>query len=117
MAVHLGSGKVEKEELIRIQMRVDGKAYARHSQAISALPLTKPIKGKVEKSDVLNVDYTLTAQYIGNVAKALEAVKELCSDPDIIVTASCADLMQGRILFYEALKRLEAIIKEVEKRD
>lgn len=116
MAIKFGSGKVTREELIRIRMKVDGKAYARHSQAMRDLPLVKPITGEVVEDDVLRVDYKLTAQYIGDVTKALLAIKELCSDPEVIVDASCADLTQGRILFYEALKSLEAVIKEIENR-
>jgi len=94
---------------------VDSEAYARHSQAMRDIPFVKPIN-EVEGTDLLEIDYTLTAQYIGDVTIALIAVRELCSDPDIIVSASCADLTQGRILFYEALKQLEAVIKEIEQR-
>jgi hypothetical protein len=106
--------KVTRQELIRIRMDVDGKAYARHSQALRDIPCVKP--SKVDEEDHLKIDYTLTASYIGDVTKALMAIKELCSDPAVIVTASCADLTQGRILFYEALKQLEAVIQEIENR-
>jgi hypothetical protein len=115
MALNLGLGKVIREELIRIKMDVDGKAYARHSQAMRDIPFTSAI-GKVDENNIVKIDYTLTARYIGDVTKALMAIRELCSDPDIVVSASCADLTQGRILFYEALKQLEAVIKEIEKR-
>jgi hypothetical protein len=115
MVLKFGKDKVTKKEVIRIKMEVDSKAYARHSQAMRDIPFTKVVE-KVEGSDILKIDYTLTARYIGDVTKALMAVKELCSDPAIVVSASCADLTQGRILFYEALKQLEAVIREIEKR-
>jgi hypothetical protein len=115
MVLNFGKGKVTKREVIRIKMEVDSKAYARHSQAMRDIPFTKSF-GSVDEGDLLKIDYTLTANYLGDVTKALMAVKELCSDPDIIVSASCADLTQGRILFYEALKQLEAVIREIEKR-
>ncbi len=91
------------------------KAYAKHSRSLQDLPLTKPIEDFGE-DDLLKVDYTLSIKYLGDVAKALQAVADICSDPDVVVMASCADLTQGRILCFEAFKKLEAVIKEIEKR-
>jgi hypothetical protein len=70
----------------------------------------------MDKGDDLKVTYTFTAAYFGNVVKCLEAVKKICSDPNVVVSASCANLTQGRILIYEALKRLDAVIVEIDKR-
>ena len=105
--------KPTKTEEIHIKMKLDKKAYARHAHAVMDV-IEKPI-GMGENDD-LNVDYTLYAHYFGDVVKKLEAVKKICSDPDIVVSASCASLTQGRLLIYEALKRLDAVIAEIEKR-
>jgi hypothetical protein len=117
MAVSFNSGKPTRIEELRIKMELDGKrAHTRHAQAIKDIPLVKPIEGRVRDDDLLKIDYTLSIQYMGNVAKALTAVAELCADPDVVVSASCAELTQGRILCYEAFRRLDAVIREIEKR-
>jgi len=105
--------KPTKTEEIHIKMELDKKAYARHSRAVMDI-MDKPID--MEGKDTLKVDYTLYAHYFGDVVKKLEAMKKICSDPDVIVSASCASLTQGRLLIYEALKRLDAVIAEIEKR-
>lgn len=105
-------------ETLRIRMEVDKeRAYTRHSQAMRDIPFTnsKPFENG-EDDDLLKINYTLSIKYFGNVAKALTAVAELCADPEVIVSASAADLTQGRLLVYEAFKRLDAVIKEIEKR-
>jgi hypothetical protein len=105
-------------EKLRIRMEIDKKrAYTRHSQAMEDIPFlnSEPYKGG-EDDDLLKIDYTLSIRYFGNVAKALTAVAELCADPDVVVSASAADLTQGRLLVYEAFKQLDAVIKEIEKR-
>ena len=102
-----------KTEEIHIKMELDKKAYARHAQAVMAV-VDKSID--IGEKDTLKVDYTLYANYFGDVVKKLEAVKKICSDPDIVVSASCASLTQGRLLIYEALKRLDTVIAEIEKR-
>jgi len=97
-------------------MEVDGKsAYTRHAQALRDLPFEKSL-GAGDDDDLLKVNYTLSIRYFGDVAKALTAVAELCADPKVIVSASAADLTQGRLLIYEAFKRLDAVIKEIENR-
>ena len=107
-----GRDKVEKTEEIKIKMTLDKKAYARHAHAVTTLVPPQ----KMDESDDLKVNYTFRAGYFGGIVDALEAVKKICSDPDVVVSASCASLTQGRILVYEALKRLDAVIAEIEKR-
>ncbi len=114
--MRLLKGKPTRTESLGIRMDVDGKsAYTKHSRSLRDLPLTKPIED-FEDGDILKVDYTLDINYFGDVAKALQAVADICSDPNVVVTASCADLTQGRILCYEAFRKLDAIIKRIESR-
>lgn len=102
----------QRVEEIKIKMTLDKKAYIRHSHEVTTL--VKP--QKMEEGDDLNVNYTLFCGYFGGVVEALQAVKKICADPDIVISASCDDLTQGRVLIYEALKNLDAVIQEIEKR-
>jgi hypothetical protein len=108
-------GKPEKCEEVTIKMMLTGKrAHARHAQSLRDLPIEEV--SDMERDDSLRVAYTLCIGYFGDVVKELEAVKAICSDPDVVVSASCIELTQGRVLVYESLKRLDAVIQEIEKR-
>ena len=103
--------KAQRVEEIKIKMTLDKKAYARHSHEVTTL--VKPVD--MDDGD-LNVTYTLFCEYFGGVVEALHAVKKICADPNVVISASCDDLTSGRVLIYEALKNLDAIIQEIEKR-
>jgi hypothetical protein len=114
MSISFSSGLVEKQEEVNIRMTLDPAAYARHAQAVGVL--VPNFKEQMLKDDELKVAYDFTIEYFGNVVRKLEAVEKICSDPDVVVAASCPELEQGRLLVYEALKRLEAIIKSMKGR-
>jgi hypothetical protein len=114
MSINFCSGQPEKREKISVHMTLDKKAYARHAQAVAAL--LPDFKAQMEKDDDLKVSYDLFINYFGDVVRCLEAVKKICSDPDVVITASCPELEQGRLLIYEALKRLDSVIKTVRDR-
>jgi hypothetical protein len=75
-----------------------------------------PRKKDVKETDEVKVDWTLSIGYLGGVAKALTTVGEICSDPDVVVSASAAELTMGKILCFEVFKKLEAVIQEIDKR-
>ena len=110
-SVTLSPGPLERREHVEIKMELDKAAYARHASAVRAL--VPDFKLQMRGGDTLSVRYKFVIEYFGDVAEKLEAVQTLCSDPDVVQTASCADLEQGRILVYEVLKRLDAVIKQV----
>lgn len=104
--------KAQRVEEIKIKMTLDKKAYARHSHEVTTL--VKPVD--MNDADDLNVNYPLFCTYFGGVVEALHTVKKICADPNVVISASCDDLTSGRVLIYEALKNLDAIIQEIEKR-
>ena len=104
--------KAKKVEGIRIKMSLDKKAYARHAHAVTTLVPRR----EIDEDEILSVTYTFTASYFNDVVAKLEAVKKICSDPDVVISASCTEITQGRILIYEALKRLDTVIAEIDKR-
>ncbi len=113
MSVEVGTGRLKRRETINIKMELDKAACLAHAKALNDIPSQMPDMGE---NDRIKINYTLTANYFGDVTKALIAVREICSDPDVVVSASCDDLTEGKILFHEALKQLEAVIKEIESR-
>ncbi len=113
MGVEEGIGRLKRQETINIRMELDKGACLAHTQALRDIPSQMP---DMEENDLININYTLTANYLGDVTKALAAVREICADPRVVVSASCNELTEGKILFYEALKQLEAVIQEIKKR-
>jgi len=98
-----------KSENVKIRMKLSKSGLLHHLETIKLL---RPdvVDLQMGDEDSLTVSYDFTIAYLGNVAKALQAVQTLCEAPDVVMEASCEELEQGRILVYEVLKRLEAII-------
>jgi len=105
--------KPKRTDEIKIAMTLDKKAYARHSHEVTTLVNPQ----EMQEGDDLNVYYTFCIAYFDGVVEALHAVKKICADPSIVVSASCTELTRGRILIYEALKNLDAVIQEIEQRE
>lgn len=101
-------------ERVDILMTLEAAAYERHKEAIEVLdPSHKDADSGPD--DIINVRYKFWVHYHG-VVKQLQAVQEICDDPDVITATSCADLEEGRILIYEVLKKLDNIIQQVKER-
>lgn len=98
-------------ERVDIKMLLDVDAYKRHALAVKTL--VPDWKQQLKKNDLLKVSYSFWIKYYGNVAEKLAAVAELCDDPEILKEVDCAALEEGRILVYEALKRLDAVIRRL----
>ena len=114
MGVYLNGRKQppERMEDVCIQMTLDDKAYEKHSEAVNTLVPPQD----VEDGDSVKVKYLFKIGYYGGIVEALKAVKELCDDPDVLVSASCRQLTEGRIMIHEVLKQLDAVIKEIDER-
>jgi hypothetical protein len=105
----------DRIEVVRILMTLDPSAYERHKEAVCTLsPSFQP--ENTQRDDLINVTYKFTAYYYG-VVKQLQAVQELCDDPEVIVTIDCAELEAQRIIIYETLKKLDNIIQQVKGRE
>lgn len=100
-----------REDAITIKMELNEAACTRHAQSVAAL--IPDFKEQLKKGDLLKVNYKLWVAYFGDVVEKLEAVKAICSDPDVVRTANCEELEQGRLLVYEAFKRLDEVIQQM----
>ena len=101
-------------ENVRIQITLNPKALKRHETAVQTL-VPNAMSGEAEDT-ILKVDYKFYVDYLGNVEACLNAVKEICDDPSVIVKASCDALKQDRILIHRVLKKLDAVIKSAKGR-
>jgi hypothetical protein len=97
-------------------MDVKGSAYEKHRKAINILCPDYDRYTNVPTDDMVHIRYKFWASYYG-VVKNLQAVQDLCDDPDVVVTVDCAELEEGRILIYETLKKLDNIIQHVKDRE
>jgi len=99
-------------------MKVKAEAYQKHKEAIDTLsPGYQDNRFVIiQPDDIIDVKYNFHLSYHG-VVQQLQAVKDLCEDPDVVVTADCAALEAGRILVYETLKKFDSIIQHVKGRE
>lgn len=112
MAICCDKGKCKRRETVTIKMELDATAYDRHAAAVDMLVGSQNPQG----NDLLKVNYRFFIEYSGSVVEALTAVKDICADPDVVVSVSCTELEQGRLLVYETLNRLETLIDAVRDR-
>lgn len=105
----LGQEKLQRREKVEIKMTLHKEAFERHKKAVKIL-LVPP---EMMEDDSLVITYKFFCEYFGNVVACLQAVEEICDDPDIIKEADCEALEEGRILVYEVLRKLEAVIQKV----
>jgi len=68
------------------------------------------------EEDSFHCNYSFTASYHGDLPACLSAVGRICKDPDAVVRVNCAALKKKRILVYETLKQLDALIQTVNGR-
>ena len=104
----------ERTDDVSLLMTLDASAYERHKEAVRILAPNYQ-NADAQQSDLYRVTYKFWVGYYG-VVKKLQAVQEICDDPDVITAASCADLEEGRTLIYEVLKKLDNIIQQVKER-
>ncbi len=107
----------ERTETVSIRMEVRGDAYEKHKESITTLVPDYQDDKYVDKQpdDTIVVGYSFLVTY-SNVVRNLRAVQAICDDPDVVVTADCGALEEGRILAYETLKKLDNIIRQVKDR-
>lgn len=105
----------ECTEVVSVLMALEPSSYEKHKEAIQTLSPDFQIE-HIQPDDLINVSYEFSVYYF-NVVKQLQAVLEICSDPDVIVASSCPALEAGRIVIYEALKKLDNVIQHVKGRE
>ena len=104
--------KAARIEHCTICLNLDNLAAVKHAKALKILGVSQP----TVEGDELRVRYTLMLEYIGNVAKALQAVNEICQDPNVIIDANSQALEEGQCLIFETFTNLKQVIKLVKRR-
>jgi len=104
-----------KTESVKITMKLAKEAADKHEQAVKLL--APNFAKQLMSGDTLNVSYSFCIDYFGNVERRLTAVQELCSDTAVVTQASCEELEEGRLLVYEVLSKLDALIADVKARN
>lgn len=107
--------KPERVERVNIEFELDFKAFKRHEKAIRALTPGFTLE-RMSHGDLFCIDYKFMVDYQG-VVESLNAIMELCDDPDVINKLGCKALENERILIYEVLKKLDETIEKVKQRD
>ena len=105
----------ERTEKTNIKLELDYDAHKKHHAAVELL--IPKFDTQVLPGDTLKIDYDFLIEYFDNVSVKLQAVQELCEDPDVVVDASCNRLQRGSCVIFDALKALENIIKQVKARE
>ncbi len=101
----------EHRERINIRFELNFEAFKRHEKAIRILKPGFDPK-MMTGSDSFRLDYRFVVDYHG-VVENLNAIVELCDDPDVVNGLSCQALESERILIHEVLKKLDATIEKV----
>jgi hypothetical protein len=107
--------KLTRTEVVQINMELDKAAYDRHEAEVALL--CPELHMNVLDGDTLKVNYKFFIDYFGDVAAKLAAIKTICVDSDVVTKADCDELIEGRILVYEALRELDNVIRIVKERN
>jgi hypothetical protein len=68
----------------------------------------------IRPNDLMRVNYSVTCEYFGNVARALSAVNEICANhPEVVTGVEYQELKHGRMLIHEVLARLDQLMATV----
>jgi len=97
------------KQKVDICMHLDKSGFEKH-KADAARVLGKPIDD-LSEGDFIKLKYTFFITYLGDIAKRLEAVGNICDDPAIVRSIDCYQLKEGRILVHEILKKMDRLIK------
>ena len=104
----------ERTEVVSILMVLEPSTYERHEEAVRTLEPSFQNE-HFQKGELVNVTYRLSIHYY-NVVKELQAVAEICDDPEVITAISCSELEASRLVIYETLKKLDNVIQQVKDR-
>ncbi len=107
--------KPERVEKTTIKLELDYAVHKKHQEAVELL--IPQFHDPVIPGDTLKITYDFIIEYFDNVSANLQAIRELCEDPNIVVAASCNRLQKGSCVIFDTLKALENIIKQIKARE
>jgi hypothetical protein len=112
---------ITKTEEVSVHFELDAKATKRHRQDLDIIykghPIQNPTRMVLEPGDTFHCNYSFTASYHDTLPECLNAVARICKNPKIVMKVDCAALTKQRILIYETLKQLDALIQTVNSSD
>ncbi len=97
------------KQSVDICMTLDKSRYEKHKADVAVLTDKRAMD--VTEDDLVKLKYKFFIHYIGDIARKLEAVGNICDDPAVVRDIKCWQLKEGRILIYEVLKKLDRLIK------
>ncbi len=111
---------ITKTEEISVHFELDARATKRHRQDLDIIyrghPIQNPARMKLEPGDTFHCNYSCTATYQDTLPECLNAIARICKNPKVVMKVDCAALKKKRILIYETLKQLDALIQTVNGR-
>lgn len=120
MSSFFGSGVVNRRERLCIRFDIPAEQIEAVKPQLEVLDQCAALNmpyDKLRPGDTAKVNYTVTCEYLGNTAKALTAVNEICRDhPELIEAVLMEELEHGKMLLHEAMCRLDTLMETVTKR-
>jgi hypothetical protein len=107
---------LKRQEYCTFDMKLTTPLAEKYKETIETL-LTGKSSIVMQDDDSLKLNYHFFIQYYGDVAEKLAAVEHICRDPDIIVSVDCELLEKAQCLVYNALHRLNEVIRIVKSRE
>lgn len=114
--MRLDYGNIGRAERLSVRMDIDHADIEKVRPQLEVLERCAALNmpKNVIPGDLLKVNYSLTAEYLGNTAQALTAVNEICSQhPELVAAVKYEELKHGKMLLHEVLSRLDTLMQTV----
>jgi len=100
----IGATRLER---LTIKMALKADEVHRHQSAIDTVLAGRP--PNLGEDDIMNLDYTMVAEYIGDVERKLRAIRSILKDRDVVARVSIDELQHGESLFVSIIDHIRAI--------
>jgi hypothetical protein len=115
--MNLGYGRPNRSETLRFLMELDkARADKFRGQLTTLGSQVGAAAGTTQEGDTLKVTYTLNVTYFGDAVRCLEALKDILSDPAVLVKADLHELQHGECVIAAVLDRLRAAQATIRQR-
>ncbi len=106
--------KSKRTEHCKIEMKIEKKEAIQYASELKLLlGCSHP---EMVKDDFLKFNWDFWIMYFGGIAAKLEAVNSICKNPNIIISADCELLEEGKCLVFKTLTNLKQVIQTIKKR-
>lgn len=105
----------ERIEEIKILFRLDKKTARDHDEAVKLLLEGRP-HPDIQDGDRLNLSYSFSCLYYGNIVQKLNAVRSMLADRKLVVDVSVQELRHGESIIVSLLDELRALQRDIAAR-